>query len=206
MRGTSVLIVDDEEGLRHGLENLFTREGFTVHTAASYESAVSAAARYPVDAAVVDVRLKGERSGIDLLRELKRLEPDLVVLVITGYGTIPTAVEATRLGVVDYIEKPFTPEQIVDATKRALVGEKKACGYSIEAEDIKEVLVRAAREPDFCRSLMEGASHVLSGYALSADAKAAIVSGDIAWIEKECGTLSAEERDWLERRLQAEVW
>ena len=45
MRGTSVLIVDDEEGLRHGLENLFEREGFTVHTAASYESAVSAAAR-----------------------------------------------------------------------------------------------------------------------------------------------------------------
>ena len=63
MKGTSILIVDDEEGIRHGLENLFQKEGFTVHTAASFESAVSAAGRFPVDAAIVDVRLRGTRAG-----------------------------------------------------------------------------------------------------------------------------------------------
>ena len=120
MRGTSVLIVDDEEGLRHGLKNLFEREGFTVHTAASYEGAVSAAARYPVDAAIVDVRLKGDRSGIDLLLELKRLEPDLVVLVITGYGSVDTAVASLKGGAADYFLKPIDNTKLLESVRRNL--------------------------------------------------------------------------------------
>jgi DNA-binding NtrC family response regulator len=120
MKEASILIVDDEEGLRHGLETLFAREGFTVHTSASYDSAVSAAARYPVDAAVVDVRLKGERSGIDLLRELKRLEPDLVVLVITGYGSVDTAVESLKGGASDYFLKPIDNTKLLESVRRNL--------------------------------------------------------------------------------------
>ncbi len=120
MKGTSVLIVDDEEGLRHGLENLFEREGFTVRTAASYESAVSAAARYPVDAAIVDIRLKGDRSGIDLLRELKRLEPDLVVLIITGYGSVDTAVDSLKGGAADYFLKPIDNTKLLESVRRNL--------------------------------------------------------------------------------------
>jgi len=120
MKGASVLIVDDEEGLRHGLENLFKREGFTVHTAAGYESAVSAAARYPVDAAIVDVRLKGDRSGIDLLLVLKRLEPDLVVIVITGYGSVDTAVASLKGGAADYFLKPIDNPKLLESVRRNL--------------------------------------------------------------------------------------
>ena len=120
MKGMSVLIVDDEEGLRHGLENLFKREGFTVHTAASYETAVSAAARYPVDAAIVDVRLKGDRSGIDLLLVLKRLEPDLVVIVITGYGSVDTAVASLKGGAADYFLKPIDNPKLLESVRRNL--------------------------------------------------------------------------------------
>ena len=120
MKGASILIVDDEEGLRHGLENLFTREGFTVHTAGSFEGAVSAASRYPVDAAVVDVRLKGDRSGIDLLHELKRLEPDLVVLVITGYGSVDTAVASLKGGASDYFLKPIDNTKLLESVRRNL--------------------------------------------------------------------------------------
>ena len=120
MKGMSVLIVDDEEGLRHGLENLFKREGFTVHTAAGYESAVSAAARYPVDAAIVDVRLKGDRSGIDLLLVLKRLEPDLVVIVITGYGSVDTAVASLKGGAADYFLKPIDNPKLLESVRRNL--------------------------------------------------------------------------------------
>jgi two-component system response regulator AtoC len=120
MKGLSVLIVDDEEGLRHGLENLFKREGFTVHTAASYEGAVSAAARYPVDAAIVDVRLKGDRSGIDLLLVLKRLEPDLVVIVITGYGSVDTAVASLKGGAADYFLKPIDNPKLLESVRRNL--------------------------------------------------------------------------------------
>jgi two-component system nitrogen regulation response regulator NtrX len=120
MTGTSVLIVDDEEGLRHGLENLFKREGFTVHTAAGYESAVSAAARYPVDAAILDIRLKGDRSGIDLLLALKRLEPDLVVIVITGYGSVDTAVASLKGGAADYFLKPIDNPKLLESVRRNL--------------------------------------------------------------------------------------
>jgi DNA-binding NtrC family response regulator len=120
MKGKSVLIVDDEEGLRHGLENLFTREGFTVFAAASYERAVDAAARYPVDMAIVDIRLKGDRSGIDLLRELKRLEPDLVVLVITGYGSVDTAVASLKGGAADYFLKPIDNMKLLESVRRNL--------------------------------------------------------------------------------------
>ncbi len=120
MKGKSVLIVDDEEGLRHGLENLFRREGFTVFNAASYESAVDAAARYPVDAAIVDIRLKGDRSGIDLLLELKRLEPDLIIIVITGFGSVDTAVASLKGGAVDYFLKPIDNTKLLEAVRRNL--------------------------------------------------------------------------------------
>jgi DNA-binding NtrC family response regulator len=120
MKGKSVLIVDDEEGLRHGLENLFKREGFTVFTAGGYESAVDAAARYPVDMAIVDIRLKGDRSGIDLLLELKRLEPDLVVLVITGYGSVDTAVASLKGGAADYFLKPIDNMKLLESVRRNL--------------------------------------------------------------------------------------
>ena len=120
MKGASILIVDDEEGLRHGLENLFRREGFAVHSAASYETAVAEAAKVPVDVAIVDVRLRSGKSGIDLLMELKRLEPDVVVIVITGYGSIDTAVTSLKGGAADYFLKPIDNKKILDAVMKNL--------------------------------------------------------------------------------------
>jgi DNA-binding NtrC family response regulator len=120
VKGASLLIVDDEEGIQHGLANLFRREGFTVHSAADYESAVAAAAKYPVDAAVVDIRLRGGKTGIDLLRELKRLEPDIVVIVITGFGSIDTAVTSMKGGAADYFLKPIDNAKLLDAVRKCL--------------------------------------------------------------------------------------
>jgi DNA-binding NtrC family response regulator len=120
MKGASILIVDDEEGIQHGLGNLFRREGFTVYSAADFEAAVAAAARYPVDAAVVDIRIRGGKTGIDLLRELKRLEPDIVVIVITGFGSIDTAVTSMKGGAADYFLKPIDNAKLLDAVRRCL--------------------------------------------------------------------------------------
>jgi DNA-binding NtrC family response regulator len=120
MKGASILIVDDEEGIQHGLEILFRREGFTVHSAADFEAAVATTAKYPVDAAVVDIRLRGGKTGIDLLRELKRLEPDIVVIVITGFGSIDTAVTSMKGGAADYFLKPIDNAKLLDAVRRCL--------------------------------------------------------------------------------------
>jgi DNA-binding NtrC family response regulator len=120
MKLPAVLIVDDEEGIRHGLGNLFRREGFVVHSAADCDAAVAAASRYPVDVAIVDIRLRGGKTGIDLLMELKRHEPDIVVIVITGYGSIDTAVTSMKSGAADYFLKPIDNAKLLDAVRRCL--------------------------------------------------------------------------------------
>ncbi len=120
MKGASILIVDDEEGIRHGLENLFRKEGFSVHSAADFDAAVGAAGKYPLDAALVDIRLRGERSGIDLLRELKRQEPDVVVIVITGFGSIDSVITSMKGGAADYFLKPIDNAKLLDAVRRNL--------------------------------------------------------------------------------------
>jgi len=118
--GPSILVVDDEEGIRHGLENLFRREGFTVHCAAGYEVAVTTAARYPLDVALIDIRLKGHKNGLELLKELKQLEPDLVVIVITGFGSIDTAVASLKGGAADYFLKPIDNTKLLEAVRKSL--------------------------------------------------------------------------------------
>ncbi len=120
MKGDSILIVDDEEGLRHGLENLFRRAEFTVHSAADFGSAAAIAAQHPVDAAIVDIRLRKGPSGIDLLHELKRLEPEVVVIIITGFGSIDTAVTSLKGGAADYFLKPIDNRKLLDAVRRNL--------------------------------------------------------------------------------------
>ncbi len=120
MKGASILIVDDEEGIRHGLATLFRREGFTVHAAADFDAAVAEAAQYPLDAAIVDVRLRRGRTGIDLLRELKRHEPDIVVIIITGFASVETAVTSMKEGAADYFVKPIDNERLLEAVRRGL--------------------------------------------------------------------------------------
>jgi len=154
---------------------------------------------------MTDLRMP-DLDGMDLVRAVRRERPATAVIVITGYGTVPSAVEAAKLGVSDYVEKPFTPAQISEAAKRALGADESEPGLRIDGEIVRDVLTKASREHGFGEALLLQGSRVLSGYALSQEAKAAIVSGDIAWIEKRHGILSAEERDWLERRLQAELW
>jgi DNA-binding NtrC family response regulator len=113
-------VVDDEEGIRHGLKRLFLREGFEVEVAEGCSEALAIASRVTLDAAVIDIRLKNGASGLDLLRELKRAEPELVVVVVTGYGSIDTAVEAMRQGAADYIVKPIDNIKLLDAVRKNL--------------------------------------------------------------------------------------
>jgi len=120
MKGASILIVDDEEGIRHGLVNMFRREGFDAHAASGFDEAVALAGRSTVDVALVDIRLRDGRTGIELLQELKRLEPDVVVVVITGYGSIDNAVTAMKSGAADYFLKPIDNAKLLDAVRRNL--------------------------------------------------------------------------------------
>jgi len=116
----SILIVDDEEGIRHGLTKFFKREGFTTYEAPSFESAVSIAEEKSLDVAVIDIRLKNEKNGIDLLRRLKSIDPELVQIIITGYGSIDTAVTSIKEGASDYILKPIDNNKLLDVVNKNL--------------------------------------------------------------------------------------
>ena len=116
----SILIVDDEEGIRHGLTSFFRKQNFVVAATGDRESAVRIVRERAVDAALIDMRLRGADTGIDLLRELKKIEPDLVEIVITGYGSIDTAVASMKEGAADYILKPIDNMKLLDCVNKNL--------------------------------------------------------------------------------------
>jgi two-component system, response regulator RegA len=106
-----ILIVDDDEPFRLALRNAFVRRGYEVSLAASPAETGAALRDGTPQYAVVDLRMPG-RSGLDLVRELRALPSPPQVVVLTGYGTIGTAVEAIRLGAVNYLNKPADADEI----------------------------------------------------------------------------------------------
>jgi two-component system, response regulator RegA len=113
----SILIVDDDETFRRRMARAFEERGFDVRTAASYDEAVDAARQDSPQLALVDLKMPG-RSGIDLVRELKSIDETTNVVVLTGYGSIATAIEAIRLGASHYLSKPADLDDIVQAFNR----------------------------------------------------------------------------------------
>src|SRR5437868_11765402 len=107
-----ILIVDDDEPFRLALRNAFLRRGYEVALAGSFDEALSAVREAPPTHAVVDLKMPGGRSGLDVVRELRALPRPPQIVVLTGYGTIGTAVEAIRLGAINYLNKPCDAEEI----------------------------------------------------------------------------------------------
>ena len=113
-----ILIVDDEPGILHGLSGLFRREGFAVYAREDFDGALNVADTYSLAVAVIDIRLKDNRLGTELLAALKTRDPDLPVIMITGFGSVESAVEALRQGAADYILKPIENARILEVVKR----------------------------------------------------------------------------------------
>jgi two-component system response regulator RegA len=109
-----VLVVDDDETFRERLARSLRARGHPVRTAPSYEQALTLAKASPPDAALVDLRMPGG-SGLELVRALRLLEGPRRIVVLTGYGSIGTAVEATKLGADGYLQKPSSLQEILAA-------------------------------------------------------------------------------------------
>jgi two-component system response regulator RegA len=108
----TMLVVDDDRAFRDALASAFTRRGYDVRVAGSCEEALRVCDAFVPERAVIDLRMPGGATGLDLLRELKRLDPGIAVVVLTGYGSIPTAIEAVKRGAVNYLTKPTEPAAI----------------------------------------------------------------------------------------------
>ncbi|HUM14426.1 MAG TPA: response regulator [Candidatus Nitrosotalea sp.] len=109
-----ILIVDDDEVFCSRVVRALSSRGFDARGVRDYDAAIAMARSWALDMAVVDLRLPG-RSGLDVVRDLKALSPKMAIVVLTGYGSIATAIESLRLGAVDYLSKPVDVDQIVAA-------------------------------------------------------------------------------------------
>lgn len=114
----SILLVDDSDEFRERLGRAFRDRGYVVCTAANYDEAIEVAREEMPDRAVVDLRMPG-RSGLELLRDLKALDDSIEVLLLTGFGSIPTTVDAVRLGAVNVLTKPADADDILAGFERA---------------------------------------------------------------------------------------
>jgi two-component system response regulator RegA len=114
----SVLLVDDDAVFVERLARAFRQRGYEVRTAHDAEQATALAREESPELAVVDLRMPG-RSGLALVRELAGIDPSTKTLVLTGYGSIATAVEAIRLGAHDYVPKPADVDDLLVAFARA---------------------------------------------------------------------------------------
>ena len=113
----TLLVVDDDDVFRERLLRALRARGFDAAGAGDYDTAMAAAQADSPELALVDLRLPG-RSGLDLVRDLKLLDDTTTVVVLTGYGSIATAVESVRLGATSYLTKPVDADQIVAAFDR----------------------------------------------------------------------------------------
>ncbi|MEM9374380.1 MAG: sigma-54 dependent transcriptional regulator, partial [Planctomycetota bacterium] len=115
----SVLVVDDKEMMRDSVGSTLTRAGFTVRTASDGRAALKDIASRRPDAVVTDLSMPG-MTGVDLLAEVRSIDDDLPVVLMTAFGTVETAVEAMKRGAFDYITKPFEGDEMIIAVKRAI--------------------------------------------------------------------------------------
>src|SRR5690242_5801630 len=120
---TRVLIVDDDEETCRLIAELIAEPGRELHQAYTGDEAIARARREPFDLVVSDINLNGPDSGLDVLKAFKRANPTGEVVLISGFGTLDTAVEAVRAGAFDYISKPFNIGEVRGTVARALAHE-----------------------------------------------------------------------------------
>jgi len=114
-----ILVVDDEPTVRESCERIFSARGYDVETAATGREGLERTERGFFDCALVDLKMP-DMDGMEVVRRARESRSRMAVLIITGFGDVGSAAEATRLGVSDYVAKPFEPEEIIAAVERAL--------------------------------------------------------------------------------------
>lgn len=114
-----ILLVDDEELFRERLQKAFFKRGYTVYGAADYDEAMSVVRQYKPLLAVVDLKMPG-KSGLELIEEALKINPQMRIVVLTGYGSIATATQAIKLGAIYYLPKPADLDDIINAFSKEL--------------------------------------------------------------------------------------
>jgi len=208
MDKTKVLVIDDEKVVLDSVKKILADEGYEVEVTLSGRDGLKDALESHYDIVLTDIRMP-DIGGMRILRDIKRSKPSLPVIMITGYASVKSSVQAMKLGASDYVEKPFTPDQLIKAVDTALetaASRKPEPQELIHKQEMIKVLERASSDSDFFTALLEQAADALDEYDLTGAEKLALLTGDASWIEDQIGTLTPSQRRWLDIRRSAEIW
>jgi DNA-binding NtrC family response regulator len=200
------LVIDDEKIVLDSVKKIL-EEDYDVEATLSGRQGLEWAVQKDYEVVLTDIRMP-DIGGMVVLRDIKRAKPSLPVMMITGYASVNSAVQAMKLGAADYIEKPFTPDDLMKAVELAI--EKSASRQPdeqalVHKEDIVRVLDRAATDGEFVYNLLHRWADALEEYSLNNAEKLALLTGDMDWIEKHVGPLTAKQKRWLEKPLSPEM-
>lgn len=165
-----ILVVDDEKIIRDGCLKILSKEGCAVQTAGSGAEGLDLLREQPFDLLLLDLKMPG-LSGMEVLQQARNLHPGLLAVVITGYATVESAVEAMKAGAYDFVSKPFTPDQLRIVVHRAL--EKKA--LEREAEVLRKEREKGLREIADEKSKIKTIIHSMADGVLVTDYEGQVV-------------------------------
>ena len=163
-----VLIIDDEKQILDSLSSILRDDGFQVFTAGEGREGLKLFDTARPEIVLLDIWMPG-LDGLQVLKMIKEKDKDAIVIVISGHGTISTAVEAVKMGAYDFLEKPLSIDKVLEVISRGLAGEEKKAGIA------KEVKVGISKGPDIFKQKTIGQSIVVYGVGLHSGVKTGMI-------------------------------
>jgi len=203
-----ILIIDDEQIVLDSIKRILSKEPYSLELTTKSTEGLELALNGAYDLVLTDIKMP-EISGMRILRDIKRNKPKTPVVILTGYATVQSAVNAMKLGASDYLEKPFTPDTLLKTIEKITNGTadiKVEPQEMLHHDEVLKVLERADKDNDFVANLFYDGTEALEEYNLTSAEKLAILTCDIKWLESNVGELSPSQKRWLEQRLSAEIW
>jgi two-component system, LuxR family, response regulator FixJ len=161
-----VHVIDDDEAVRESIDFLLRAAGLSVRTYDSATSFLEAAPKIAAGCIITDVRMPG-LSGLELLRRLQEMQVGLPVIVITGHGDVPLAVEAMKCGAVDFLEKPFDDDVLLASVRAALNRSEESAAVEAERAEIRaRIAALTQRERDVLEGLVAGHPNKIIAFKL----------------------------------------
>ena len=210
----TILLMEDETNVAKGLKLVLEEEGYQVDWAETGRQALELFRQKRYDLLLADLRLP-DIDGMEVIKEIKHDRPDTGVIVITGYSTVSSAIEAMKLGASDYLQKPFTDDEVKAAIQEALVKQmvpavqprwEPAPEADLKLQrEVYRVLNRTADDRQFWQDLMDLRLEVLDDYDLTPEAKTALITGDLTWILEHIGVLTQKQLRFIFHRMEQEI-
>jgi len=184
----NILLIDDDRGIRDLLEEFLEERGYEVEAIGDGRDVIGIIKAKVFDVVIVDLKMPG-MDGIEVLKRIKQLDPDTVVIIMTGYASLETAIQAIREGAYDYITKPFQLEEMYIAIKNACEKVSLKRQYGMLLSELRQ----------FHKDKREGIQKVETSDTREDDKELAVVLERLAYLVGR-GMITSEEFDLLRKR------